>query len=100
MAGSRPDIIIPQFEWTNLYTKSGIATGTGLIIQNKNSSASIGTGQGDLLVFESKEKPDRDSRDGEMLAPGERTRATAGSPGIWVMSRWCEGRVFIQEKLP
>lgn len=98
MAGSRPDVIVPQFQWTNLYTATGITTGTSLIIQNKNSPESAGVGQSDFLVFESAAAPDKNSRDGERLAPGERTRCMKGSPGVWVMSRWCEGRMFVQER--
>lgn len=89
MAGSLPDIIIPPFKWTNAYQASGIAVGKALAIQNKSP--------GEILVFEAKDAPDPNSRDGEMLAPGERTRALAGSPGVWIMSRFSEGRVFAQE---
>lgn len=89
MAGSLPDIMIPQFKWTNVYQASGIAVGRPISIQNKST--------GDILVFESKDAPDQNSRDGDLLAPKERTRSRAGSPGVWVMSRFAEGRAFIQD---
>lgn len=70
------DINISNTGWVNVYGGSGIAVGTGLEVQNKNSNL--------LTVQESATMPSSDDYSGRLLRYCDVVEVWSGSPGVWV----------------
>lgn len=70
------DINTSSTGWVNVYSASGIAVGTGLEVQNKNSNL--------LTIQESAAMPSTDDYSGRLLRYCDVVEVWSGSPGVWV----------------
>ena len=70
------DINTSSMDWISVYAGSGIAVGTGLEIQNKNSNL--------LTVQESATKPSDADYSGRLLRYCDVVEIWPGSVGVWV----------------
>ncbi|UXZ44489.1 hypothetical protein [Pseudomonas soli] len=70
------DIQANSTDWVSVYSLSGIAVGTGLEVQNKNSNL--------VTIQESPTKPADTDFSGRLLRYCDVAEVWAGSPGVWV----------------
>lgn len=96
-----PDVKPTVGTWQNLYTLSGFAVGTRLLVQNKSA--------GGVLLWEGAAAPPEvggDDRHGySILGNGEPVKTSAAPAGLWVLC-WSSGdfsglgRLCVQEYQP
>ncbi|MGY5330386.1 hypothetical protein [Pseudomonas protegens] len=70
------DLQASSSDWVNVYAGSGIAVGTGLEVQNKNSNL--------VTIQESMTKPADTDFSGRLLRYCDVVEVWPGSPGVWV----------------
>lgn len=70
------DISTSSTDWVSVYSSTGIPTGTGIEVQNKNSNL--------LTIQEAATKPSVDDYSGRLLRYCDVVEVWAGSPGVWV----------------
>ncbi|WP_443692005.1 hypothetical protein ACRZ5O_22515 [Pseudomonas protegens] len=70
------DISANSSDWISVYAGSGIAVGTGLEVQNKNSNL--------LTIQESATKPLDTDFTGRLVRYCDVVEVWPGSPGVWV----------------
>lgn len=82
MADTLPDFEADFADWTDVYTTTGIAVGTSVVITNKSSN--------EILIQEKATKPVATNDDGKPLATistGTYQGTVTGTPaGIWIKS--------------
>jgi hypothetical protein len=76
MANSIPDLNITDVDWIDVYSTSGIAVGTKLIIQNKASNP--------VLMYIAPSKPSISSYNGYAIKSLETVSLDASETGCWV----------------
>jgi|GEM_PF-6751090 len=70
------DVQASSTGWVSVYASSGIAVGTALEVQNKNSNL--------LTMQESATMPSSDDFSGRLLRYCDVAEVWPGSPGVWV----------------
>lgn len=88
MANTIPDITLSVTDYINVYTLTGIAVGTALVIQNKSSE--------EVLIQIAPTKPLSTSTAGEVLPSLEQAGIDAGESGCWVKG-FAKGKISVQE---
>lgn len=83
MSNTIPDVKLSGTAYQNVYALTGIAVGTHVLIQNKQSTA--------VYIQVQSTQPDTASRDGYMLVGNEACIVKGSITGLWVFgtSRIC-----------
>ncbi len=85
-----PDVDLSEAAWTDLYTATGIAVGTELLVTNKSPQRRA------TLVQESVSLPDPTDDNGEPVLTGQSYVVTAGATSAYAIGK---GKLVVQENL-
>lgn len=86
MADTIEDVTVVHTSYTDIYTVTGIAVGTELVLQNKEES--------EFIVQVSTTQPSADSTAGVILRPKQQKLVEVGGNKVWVLG---VGKLSVQE---
>ena len=89
MANTRPDINVPNEDWIDAFSATGIAVGTKLLIVNKSNTM--------VYAQITATKPDAATIDGPPILPFSYYALGAGASGLFLKCGVMGARVNIQE---
>lgn len=88
MAATLPDVVITSTAYTNLYSATGIAVGTAVILQNKGNQP--------VFLQTTAASPSASSGDGFVISPLEILTVDAAEVGLWARSAAFGGHLSVQ----